>query len=267
MLQHRRDIATTHYTQDAAAGGRAPVAREDPRTPRNNEQVDPPPQDDKAAQLAQLRELKAKLDEDRECLVQLERALEQDRLYPHGGGARGRAREVYRQIAETRSQSRSLKQTLKQAQPSMAKRLKVGAASKESGSSKPRPPTSTENTPPRPLVGESAPSSPKRAERRKEEREREQKMRHQPQEEKQLLPTGGEVGQPSVGPQLEELLEQDRRQGPQEPQGQRQETGQQSEELLEPPPHSPPQPGSKMSCWPPKSRPVPSRLNSRGRSP
>ena len=118
MLQHRRDIATTHDTQDAAAGGRAPVAREDPRTPRNNEQVDPPPQDDKAAQLAQLRELKAKLDEDRECLVQLERALEQDRLYPHGGGARGRAREVYRQIAEMRSQSRSLAASLERARTS-----------------------------------------------------------------------------------------------------------------------------------------------------
>jgi len=45
--------------------------------------------------------------------------------------------------------------------------------------------------------------------RRKEEREREQKARHQPQEERQLLPTGGEAGQPSAGPQLEEPLERD----------------------------------------------------------
>ena len=58
--------------------------------------------------------------------------------------------------------------------------------------------------------------------RRKEERECEQKTRHQPQEEQQLLPTGGEVGQPSAGPQLEELLERDRRQEPQELQEQRQ---------------------------------------------
>ena len=62
-------METTDDTQDAVAGGRAPVAREDPRLPRNNDQVDPPPQEDKAAQLAQLRELKAKLDEDRERLT------------------------------------------------------------------------------------------------------------------------------------------------------------------------------------------------------
>ena len=36
------------------------------RTPGNDGQVDPPPQEDRAAQLAQLRELKMKLDEDRE---------------------------------------------------------------------------------------------------------------------------------------------------------------------------------------------------------
>ena len=81
------EAETTDKTQDAVAGGRAPVAREDPRTPRNNDQVDPPPQEDKAAQLAQLREFKAKLDEDRERLAQLERVLEQDQPYPHGGGA------------------------------------------------------------------------------------------------------------------------------------------------------------------------------------
>ena len=68
-------VATTDDTQDAAAGGGAPIAREDPRAPGNDEQVDPPPQDDKAAQLAQLQELKAKLDEDRERLAELERAL------------------------------------------------------------------------------------------------------------------------------------------------------------------------------------------------
>jgi len=43
--------------------------------------------------------------------------------------------------------------------------------------------------------------------RRKEEKEREQKTRHQPHEEQQLLPAGGEVGRSSAGPQLEELLE------------------------------------------------------------
>jgi len=45
-----------------------------------------------------LRELKAKLDEDRERLAQLERALELDKPYLHGGGARNRAREVYQWI-------------------------------------------------------------------------------------------------------------------------------------------------------------------------
>ena len=45
-------VETTDETQDAAAGGRAPAAREDPRTPGNDGQVDPPPQEDKAAQLA-----------------------------------------------------------------------------------------------------------------------------------------------------------------------------------------------------------------------
>jgi len=54
--------------EDAAAGARAPVAGEDPRTSGNNGQADPPPQDDKAAQLAQLRDLKAMLDEDQEHL-------------------------------------------------------------------------------------------------------------------------------------------------------------------------------------------------------
>jgi len=53
--------------------------------------VDPPPQYDKAVQLPQLRELKAKLDEDRERLSQLERALERDQPHPHGGGEHGHA--------------------------------------------------------------------------------------------------------------------------------------------------------------------------------
>ena len=91
-------VETTDETQDAVAGGRAPAAREDPRTPGNDGQVDPPPQEDRAAQLAQLRELKAKLDEDRERLVLLEQILEQDQPYPPGGSVRRRAREVHRQI-------------------------------------------------------------------------------------------------------------------------------------------------------------------------
>jgi len=91
-------VETTDKTQDAVAGGRAPTAREDPRTPRNDCQVDPPPQEDRAAQIAQLRELKAKLDEDHERLVLLEQILEQDLPYPPGGSVRRRAREVHRQI-------------------------------------------------------------------------------------------------------------------------------------------------------------------------
>jgi len=98
MLPHRRAVETTDETQDAAAGGRAPAAREDPRTPGNDGQVDPPPQEDRAAQLAQLRELKTKLDKDRERLVLLEQILEQDLPYPPSGSVRRRAREVHRQI-------------------------------------------------------------------------------------------------------------------------------------------------------------------------
>jgi len=42
-------VETTDETQDAAAGGRAPAAKEDPRTPGDGEQVDPLPQEDRAA--------------------------------------------------------------------------------------------------------------------------------------------------------------------------------------------------------------------------
>jgi len=100
------EVATTDDTQDAVAGGRAPVAREDPRTPGNDGQIDPPSQDDKAPQLAQLRELKAKLDEDRERLAQLERALERDQPHPHAGGAHAVAlKKCINESSGTRSQS------------------------------------------------------------------------------------------------------------------------------------------------------------------
>ena len=91
-------VETTDETQDAVACGRAPAAREDPRAPGNHGQVDPPPQEDTAAQIVQLRELNAKLDEDRECLVLLEQILEQDLPYLPGGSVRRQAREVHRQI-------------------------------------------------------------------------------------------------------------------------------------------------------------------------
>jgi len=81
-------VETTDETQDAVAGARAPAAREDPRMPGNDGQIDPPPQEDSAAQIAQLRELKAKLDEDRERLILLEQILEQDLPYPPGGSVR-----------------------------------------------------------------------------------------------------------------------------------------------------------------------------------
>ena len=61
-------VATTDDIEDATTGVRAPASREDPRTFGNNGQVDPPAYDDKAKQLAHLREPKAKLDEDRERL-------------------------------------------------------------------------------------------------------------------------------------------------------------------------------------------------------
>ena len=97
-----RAVETTDETQEAVAGGRAPAAREDPRTPGNDGQIDPLPQEDRAAKLAQLRELKTKLDEDRERLILLEQILEQDLPYPPGGSVRKRAREVHRQIVGDR---------------------------------------------------------------------------------------------------------------------------------------------------------------------
>ena len=57
-------VVTTDDTEDTATGTRAPIAGEDPKTPGNNGQANPPPQDDNVVQLAQLQELKAKLDED-----------------------------------------------------------------------------------------------------------------------------------------------------------------------------------------------------------
>ena len=89
-------VATTDDMEDAAAGARAPAAEGDPRTPGNDGQVEPPSQDDKVAQLAQLHELKAKIHKHRERLSQLERALEQDQPHPHDGSTSGRARDVYR---------------------------------------------------------------------------------------------------------------------------------------------------------------------------
>ncbi|XP_021306312.1 uncharacterized protein LOC110431539, partial [Sorghum bicolor] len=125
------------------------------------------------------------------------------------------------------AQSR-LKRMLEQAQPSLVKRLKVGAASKGSGSSDPRLPIGAESAPPRPL--------------RKMEEEREQETWRLPQEEQRLQQKEVEEGHPPAGPQLEELLEQDRQRELQELQEQQQLRGQQLEELLEPPSHSPPQP-------------------------
>jgi len=68
-------VETTDETQDAVADGRAPAAREDAWERWSGQ---PPLQKEKAAQLAQLRELKEKLNEDRERLVLLEQILEQD---------------------------------------------------------------------------------------------------------------------------------------------------------------------------------------------
>ena len=57
----------TEDDDNAGVTTTAPAVGGDPRTPKQDGRPDPPlPQDDKAAQLAQLRELKAKLDEDRE---------------------------------------------------------------------------------------------------------------------------------------------------------------------------------------------------------
>jgi len=86
------------------------------------------------------------------------------------------------------------------------------------------------------------PAGLRSVEQRKEEEEREQETRRLPQEEQRLQQKEGEEGHPPAGPQLEELLEQDRQRELQELQEQQQLRGQQLEELLEPPSHSPPQP-------------------------
>ncbi|XP_021309111.1 uncharacterized protein DDB_G0284459-like [Sorghum bicolor] len=135
-----------------------------------------------------------------------------------------------------------LKRPLEQAQPSMAKRLKVGATSKDSGSSVPRLPTGVESASPRPLVGESTPPSPKQVEApRPQEQEGapkpprsriegdpstisdgsdgdrlskdarstdEKEGQQQPQQKREEE----EEGRRQQGDQLEELLEQDRQQ-------------------------------------------------------
>ena len=87
-------VATTDDTQDASTSARAPAAREDPRTPGNDRQVDPLPLDNNVAQLGQLRELKAKLDKDRERLRQLERVLSETNCKRTVGAAWSCSRRV-----------------------------------------------------------------------------------------------------------------------------------------------------------------------------
>ena len=84
-------METTDETQDAVAGGRAPAAREDPRTPGNDGQVDPLHKKTEPRKFRSYTSSKAKLDEDCERLVLLEQILEQDLPYPPGGSVRRRA--------------------------------------------------------------------------------------------------------------------------------------------------------------------------------
>ncbi|XP_021321663.1 putative uncharacterized protein DDB_G0287113 [Sorghum bicolor] len=106
-----------------------------------------------------------------------------------------------------------LKRLLEQTQPSIAKKLKVGAASKDSGSSDPRPSTGVESAPPRPLVGESTPPSSKQRKKEEEEREREtQQQLQEGQQKPQQEGEEGEEGRRQQGDQLKELLDQDRQQ-------------------------------------------------------
>ncbi|XP_021311872.1 putative uncharacterized protein DDB_G0294196 [Sorghum bicolor] len=72
--------------------------------------------------------------------------------------------EVNRDKRRESAEKQKLKRTLEEAQPSMAKRLKAGAASKESGSPDPWPSTGAEDAPPRPMVGEPIPPSLRRVE-------------------------------------------------------------------------------------------------------
>jgi len=84
-------VETTDEMLDAVAGVRAPAAREDPRTPGNEGQVDPPSARRQSRATCAATELKAKLDEDCECLILLEQILEQDQPYPPGGSVHRRA--------------------------------------------------------------------------------------------------------------------------------------------------------------------------------
>jgi len=81
-------VATDDDTEDdsnAGATATAPAAGGDPRTAEQEGRPNPPlHQDDKAAQLAQLQELRAKLNEDQDRLNKLERTLEQDQVPSQG---------------------------------------------------------------------------------------------------------------------------------------------------------------------------------------
>ncbi|XP_021319185.1 nascent polypeptide-associated complex subunit alpha, muscle-specific form-like [Sorghum bicolor] len=81
-----------------------------------------------------------------------------------GALTRGSSRPAARGTGRRAVLPVGLKRTIEQAQPSMAKRLKVGAAPKDSGPSGLRPSTGIEVAPPHPSVVESTPPSPRQAE-------------------------------------------------------------------------------------------------------
>ncbi|XP_021321306.1 putative uncharacterized protein DDB_G0271606 [Sorghum bicolor] len=128
-----------------------------------------------------------------------------------------------------------LKRPLEQAQPSMAKRLKVGASSKDLGSPDPRPPTGDDKTPPRLSEGgggsgsvlpspgqgetthlqgqEGAPEPPKSGERWQQQQEQEAQVQQQQEAQVQLEEQleqhrQQELPELQLQQQLEELLEQ-----------------------------------------------------------
>jgi hypothetical protein len=94
-------IASDSEAEAAAGGGNATPSHAMLPGARNEDQL---LEADQGAQLEQIQELQAKLDEERERLRLLQQTLEREcAVRVHGGGARERARDVNRRIIEDRA--------------------------------------------------------------------------------------------------------------------------------------------------------------------
>jgi hypothetical protein len=94
-------IVSDSEAEVAVGGGNATPTLVDPPSTRDNAQF---LNADQGAQLEQIQELQAMLNEERENLRLLHQTLEQEHTaYARGGGARERARDVNRRIIEDRA--------------------------------------------------------------------------------------------------------------------------------------------------------------------